>query len=145
MKALISIFLTLTFLTISASSHATEVSFNDVESFLCEVGFCNPNINVTQIKINKYNLPNLAEKMARTGKQVLRISFHQETSNGDFSRDYSNCNLIVSPEGKMTLSACTFKGMMRPGYGNRKHQLSLGYDEIVSHQEQGWMGTDISN
>lgn len=145
MKSLFSIFLTAAFLTISSSAQAFEVTSNDVESFLCEVGFCKTNINVTQIKINKYNLPNLAEKMARSGKQVLRISFHQETSNGDFSRDYTSCNLIVSPEAKMTLSACYFKGSVRPGHGDRQHQLSLGYDEIVSHQEQGWMGTDISN
>jgi hypothetical protein len=134
----------LTLLSIS-SVQAHEITTENVESFLCEVGFCKPNINISQVKINKYNLPNLAEKMARTGKHVLRISFHQETSNGDFSRDYTSCNLIVSAEGKMTLSACYFKGSMKPGHGDRQHQLSLGYDEIVSHQEQGWMGTDISN
>lgn len=124
---------------------ALEISNENVQKFLCNIDLCKNEAVISQLKISKYNLPNLAEILSNSGKQVLVISFQQETPNRDYKRVYSNCNLIVLSETKMKLSACEITGSVAPGPSSRVHPLALGDNEIISQKEKGWLATEITN
>ncbi len=137
----------LSFLAIFVSSplFATEITSDNIQKFLCNIDLCKNEAVISNISINKYNIPNLAELLATSGNQVLVISFHQETPNRDYKRDYSHCNLIVLSETKMKLSGCKITGSIAPGPTNRVNPMALGENEIISQKETGWLATEIAN
>lgn len=123
---------------------ASEINAEQIGNFLCQVNLCKNGAVISDIKVDKYNLPNLAEKLAGNGKQVLKISFHQETLYKEYARDYTDCNLIVSSSTSMTLSSCKITGTIKIGRGERKHALSLGGAEHMQQNESGFMSSRLS-
>ncbi|HEY8270115.1 MAG TPA: hypothetical protein VIG33_04455 [Pseudobdellovibrionaceae bacterium] len=148
-------------------AYASDVTIEQIGSFLCEVQLCKNEAVVSNIKASKYNLANLAEKLAdlansaenlpQSGRQVLRLSFHQETPDKEYVRDFRDCNLIVFSPTVMSLSSCKISGTFVPRNSSSVHQLSLGDgeimhqhpsvgdDEIVRQQEAGWLAGTMSN
>lgn len=130
---------------VSYQVYAEEITEHQIGQFLCEVQLCKNSAVISGIRINKYNLANLSEIVAGSGKQILNISFHQETPNREYIRDYSDCNLIISSNTSMTLSGCKITGKVGMGKSSRAHQLSLGDGETMHQVEAGWMSSDLKN
>lgn len=142
-KNILKSFLAFSVLYITSLAYAEDTTVEQIGQFLCDVQLCRNDAVISKIEINKYNLPNLSEKLAGSGKQVLKLSFHQETPNHEYIRDYTDCNLVINSSTSMTLSSCKITGIVKVGRASRIHQLSLGEGEIIHQVEAGWMAADL--
>lgn len=144
-KSIFNSLLVFALVAVSNHAYAEEITETQIGHFLCEVQLCKNDAVISDIRVNKYNLANLSELIASSGKQILNISFHQETPNKEYIRDYSDCNLIISSNTSMTLSGCKITGKIAIGKSSRTHQLSLGDGETMHQVEAGWMSNDLKN
>ncbi|MGZ3771433.1 MAG: hypothetical protein ACXVCP_16530 [Bdellovibrio sp.] len=137
--------LALTVFTLTYPAFADEITNDQVKDFLCQVQMCKNNAVISDIQISKYNLANLSEKLFGSGKQILKLSFHQQTANGEYTRDFTECNLVVKTATDMALSNCRITGTVKAGKASRVHKLSLGEGEIIYQNESGWMASTLTN
>lgn len=124
---------------------ADDVTVEQIGHFLCAVQLCKNDAIISNIEVSGYNVANLAEKLTGSGKQVLKISFHQETPNKEYVRDFTDCHLVVTSPTSMNLSSCKITGKVQAGKQNRVHKLSLGAGEVMHQVEAGWMAVDLKN